>query len=388
MLQPSQLSPDVNLLVMERDSKTRQFKNLAINPDKGMAKWFWQRALGNNNTFTQTIPANGQVVVNISAPPEENLRGDFEICYLLSTSTGRFTTQIFQSTINRNFQNTPIPNNLLYGKSTFPGFPAETMYLQTTTNLQLTLTDISGASNQVSIVAVGRRFLDWGNERMGDVRRQDFYSRRTHPYWLLDNRGAQYSITTGGGTATLILNVPQDADFNAIGIVDDSDGDFTMQIFEGLSSRALSDAQISCQNFCAAKTVAPLLMTAAGMSGLGGGRFCGWSHLFKRSSQINIQITDTSNVPNNIRLALFGELVYYQAPGGGSLTLEDNYAARYDQPGLWQKAPLDAYGASQGPSNPMGNVPQGQGLPQPGFRQPDGGMGYLDARIFDPRRGR
>lgn len=372
LLQPTVLSPDIALLTQDKSGQ------LAINPNKGFAKFFYLRALGNNGSFTQNLAANGTAVLNITAPAEENLRGDFEICDLLSTSTGRFSTQIFQNTINRNFQNTPVPNNLLYGTASFPGSPVETMYLQTTTSLQLTITDLSGLPNSVQIVARGRRFLDWGNERMGDVRRRDFYARRTHPYFLLDNRGAEYSITTGGGTATLILNVPQDADFNCVGLVDDSDGDYSMQIFEGLSSRALMDAQISAQSFVTASTWSPKLMRASGVAGLGGGRMIGWSHLFKRSSQININITDLSNVPNRIRLALVGQLVYYQAPSGEMLTNPASTSGA-DSP-LMQAAPLQGYGAQTGPLLPMGLRPGTQRGP---VQQ---GMGYLDARLF--KRGR
>lgn len=395
-LSPSSLSPDIPLLVQDigRDPSGQ---TLAINPDKGSQKFFWLRALGNNNTFTTSLSANGQAVINLTAPPEENLRGDYDVCYLHAKSTGRFSVQMFQTTINRNFQNTAIPDNIIFGTASFPGYLPETIYTPTTTGLQLTITDLSGAANTVEIVGVGRRFLDWGNERIGDARRRAFYGRRTHPFWLMDNRGGQRSVA-GSGTDTLVMNVPPDADFNCTAILDDSDFDYTMQIFEGLSSRALMDAQISCQSYVAANTTVfgmggPVVTPSSMAQGWGGGRLAsgggsgtGWSHLFKRSSQINISVTNLSATANNVRLALVGQLVYYSAPVDERLTLPENYAAR--EQGLMRPAPLQGYGAQTGPFLPMGTVPGNQPGPvNPGMSGgSSAGMGYIPMSDFTGRR--
>jgi len=376
LLAPYSLSPDIPLLVQDPSDKTGQ--TLAINPDKGSQKIFWQRALANNLTFANTIAGGGQTVVNIIAPSEENLRGDYEVCALMSTSTGRFSAQIFHNTINRSFQNTAIPNNLLFGVSSFPSWLPETTYLPVTNGLQLTLTDLSGSPNTVSIVALGRRFLDWGNERIGDVRRRAFFSNRTHPYWLLDNRGPERSVA-GTATDTLVLTVPNDADFNCVAILDDSDADYTMQIFEGLSSRALMDAQISAQSFVTATRQASLTVTGGDTfmrpTALGGGRALQWSHLFKRSSQINISITNLSGTTNKVRLALIGQLVYYNAPQTEQLTLPSTYAVGPQN----QPMPYAGYGFNVPPMVPLGLNPGAQ----PGNTQPGvSGMGYIDARAF------
>lgn len=362
-LSPVELSPDIPLLVRDKSGQP------AINPDKGFAKWFFLRALGANNSASATLAAGGQAVLNITAPAEENLRGDYEIAYLMASSTGRFSTQLFQSTINRNFQNVAIPNNLMYGSATFPGELPESIYLSATTGLQITVTDLSGASNTVSIVAAGRRFLDWGNERLGDVRRRDFYARRTHVFWLTDNRGSERSVS-GNGTDTLVMNVPNDADFLCHGILDDSDGAYTAQIFEGLSSRAIMDAQVSRLFFAGQSLSVTGFPSTGGSAGLpawsSGGRLRRWTHLFKRSSQINIPVTDTSGGTNKIRLALVGQLVYYNAPSGEMLTLPSQYSDR----GNMQPAPLQGYGAQNGPSIPL----PAQFLPP--LRQPSG-SGYF-----------
>jgi len=314
---PLTQSHDIPALVCAPDGST------CVNPEKGLVKWFWLRAIGPNNSFPVTFQGNESNMLTITIPAEENLRGDFEIAQLLATSTGRFTTQIMQATINRQFSNAPIPNNHVFGTTVFPGILAETFYAQPTTTLQVQVVNLLSVPNVISMVAVGRRFLDWGNERRADERRRQFYSKRTHPYWLTNNQGVL--ALAANGSASLLMTVPSSADFLAKFILDDSDGTYNIQVFEGLSSRALMDGPINAQNFFASPTlVVPGFPQNLLRSSMSPGRIRNWSHLFKRSSIIQCQITDTSGLPNNIRLSLHGLLIYYNEPGGERLTINES----------------------------------------------------------------
>ncbi len=327
----SPMSKSADIPLLQRNPKTGK---ICLNPEKDSEKWFYLTALGPNNAFPTVLPANGSAVLSLIVPAEQNLRGDFEISNLFSTSTGRFSAQIYQASINRYFQNTPVPNNAIFGCVQLPGSIPETLYVQPTTTVQITVTDLSGQANTISIVARGRRFLDWGRERMGEARRQAFLAKRTHPYSLLNNTGTNFPLTALA-TANILLTVPSAADFECLQLMDDSDGDYTVQIFEGLSSRALMNQPISSRDFVAAPTVGVPGMPSGGLLRASGvpARVCSWTHNFKRSSTLVAAVTDTSGfTTNNIRLTFGGRLVYYAEPEGQQLTLPENIGQRVDAP--------------------------------------------------------
>jgi hypothetical protein len=331
----STFSEDIPTLV--KDGKG----GIRVNPDKGAQKFFWLRAVGPNNVFPFVLPSLQSNILNLIVPAEENLRGDFEICNLHSTSTGRFTAELLQATVNRNLQNAPVCNNLLFGNINLPNEMMESLYVQPTTTVQIRITDLSGAPNTIAIVGMGRRFLDWGNERIGEMRRRAFYSQRTHTYWLTPNTGPVVPLGAGA-SATILYTVPSAADFEMKYILDDSDGAYTVQFFEGLSSRSLMDAAISARDFVAGPTFAVGGFPSGGLVRASGmpGRICDWSHLLKRSAQFMAVVTDTSGAPNNIRLGFGGRLVYYDAPKGEYLTVPEEK----QNAGSRRASPLLGYG--------------------------------------------
>lgn len=331
---PLTFAEDIPALVCDREGR------ICVNADKGFVKWFWLVGIGPSNSFPTTFAQNEANIINFIAPAEENLRGDFEIAHLLSTSTGRFSTDFINATVNKKYQNSPISNNLLFGNSTLMGELAETIYIQPTTVLQATITNLHTTSNTIRCVAVGRRFLDYGRERMGEQRRNQAFAKRTHIYWMGPDQGAEVSLTSGQ-TLDIIMTVPSSADFLARYILDDSTGSYNIQILEGLSGRALISQTIPAQDFVAAPTLSVTgfqgnLWRASGSPA----RIRDWTHLFKRSAQIVLRITDTSLATNKIRFAMAGQLIYYNEPVGENLTMNE---AITNAP--WRRrAPLMNYG--------------------------------------------
>jgi hypothetical protein len=311
-----------------------------MNPRKGLDKFFWVNAVGPNNTYPTTFAGNEQNMLVFTIPAEENLRGDFQICDFMSKSTDRFAVQLFQAATNRYFSNQPIPNNCLFGTPNFPGVLAETIYAQPTTVVQAQITNLTGLANTINLVAKGRRFLDYGHEREGAMRAAAFYAKLSHPFWLTNNNGPE-QVIAAGATVQILVNVPAAADFLCSYLMDDSTStggapDYTVQIFEGLSSRALMTAPLLGQDFVFAPTSGSSGMRAAGLPT----RICNWTHLFKRSSIISMTVTNTSGGDLTLRFAMHGRLIYYNEPKGTFLTVPESI---YNRPEM-QPAPLQQYG--------------------------------------------
>lgn len=330
---------DIPALVCDREGR------ICVNADKGFVKWFWLTGVGPSNSFPSVFSLNETNIINFTVPAEENLRGDFEIAHILSTSTGRFSSDLFNAVVNKKYQNSPISNNLMFGNSTLMGELAETIYVAPTTVVQNTVTNLHTAPNTIRQVAIGRRFLDYGRERMSEQRRNAAYAKRTHIYWMGPDQGPEISLGALG-TLDIVMTVPSSADFLARYIMDDSTGSYNVQVFEGLSGRAIISQPIPAQDFFAAPTLA--------IAGFQGGlwrasgspaRIRDWTHLWKRSGQIVVRVTDTSGVANKIRLAMGGQLIYYNEPAGEHLTINESVT---NAP--WRRgAPLMSYGMPGSP---------------------------------------
>jgi hypothetical protein len=325
---------DIPAIVCDREGR------ICVNADKGFVKWFWLVGIGPSNSFPTTFAQDETNIINFVVPAEENLRGDFEVAHILSTSTGRFSSDLFNAVVNKKYQNAPISNNLQWGNSSLMGELAETIYVAPTTVIQNTVTNLHTTTNTIRQVMVGRRFLDYGRERMGEQRRNKAYAKRTHIYWMGPDQGAQVTLTSGQ-TLDIIMTVPSSADFLARYLMDDSTGAYNIQVFEGLSGRAIISQPIPARDFFASPT-----LTVAGLQGNtwrasgSPARIRDWTHLFKRSAQIILRVTDTSLATNVIRFAMGGQLIYYNEPNGENLTVNESVT---NAP--WRRgAPLMNYG--------------------------------------------
>ena len=179
------------------------------------------------------------------------------------------------------------------------------------------------------------------------MRAAAFYAKRSHPFWLTNNNGPE-QVIAAGATVQILVNVPAAADFLCSYLMDDSTEaanptngvvNYTVQIFEGLSSRALMTAPLLGQDFVFAPTSivsGQRDLRAAGLPT----RICNWTHLFKRSSIISLNVTNTSAFNMTFRFAMHGRLIYYNEPKGTFLTVPESI---YNLPER-QPAPLQQYG--------------------------------------------
>lgn len=286
-----------------------------LNPVKDAQKWFYRAALSTGDTFATVVGANGTAQLVIQADAEENLRGDFELVKLMATSTGRFSVEIVSPTVDRVFSNAPVADRLVFGTSQLPAVLFETVLIEATTSLILRVTDLSGAPNTVRIVAAGRRFLDWGRGIDRQAMLGSFYRKKTHAFWLTLDNGAQVALGPGA-TATFSATVLGSADFEAWTFMDDSDGTYDIQVFEGRSARALMNQPLPAQAFVASPSPAVAGMPTGVVKAASLPFAYTFTHLFKRSTRVRVTVTDTSGAPNQIRLAWHGRLIYYdEAPG-------------------------------------------------------------------------
>jgi hypothetical protein len=323
------------------DEKHGDYK---INPDKLAVKWQWQTGQIAGQ-FPFSLAANQQTKFTVRINPEEGMRGDTEVCAMMLTSTGRVGLLPYIPILDKYLANNLIPSSLMCGTAQLPGLWPQSVYCLPSTLWQFDVRDLSGSANTVSPVLFGRRFLDRGKERLTDLRRVALFSKFMHPYWLGptsafdESAGAPIAVNPtvaipATSTVTVKFSVPSSADFDCRYIVDDSTqgastepNDLLAFISEGGSARGLVDAPpgsngISWRKFIASPTIAVSGFPSGGSSlATGGVRAAslpspigGWSHLFKRGTDIEVKFRNTSAETITLRTAFVGVLIYANEP--------------------------------------------------------------------------
>jgi len=233
---PQNMVPSL-IHVPEQMPDGRQGLHTYLNPVWDAVKVYYLPT----NPAAPALAAGGAAIVGMTTPAEENLRGDLEIFSLMGLSTGRFSVQITHGGLNKLFSNQPVANNLVFGTGRFPGRPFESIFLETNMTLTFALTDLTGAPNTIRLTTQGRRFLNYDLPGLDKASiAEAMYRRRSHPYWLTFDAGATVAVGAGA-TATFPMTVPGSCDFECAYALDDSDGDYLIEVFEGRSGRSLMD---------------------------------------------------------------------------------------------------------------------------------------------------
>lgn len=314
----------------------------SISPDKDSVKWQWQTGqIGGQFPFT--LSANQQTRFTVRINPEEGMRGDTEICAMMMTTTDRVAILPYIPVLDKYLANALIPSSLICGTAQLPALWPQSVYSLPGTLWQFDVKELGGVSNTVSPVLFGRRFLDRGKERLSDVRRAALFSKFMHPYWLgptsafdfTTNSTVSVSPTVSiptGDVVTVTFSVPSTADFDCKYILDDSStsgganteiNDLLVFMTEGGSARGLIDVPrgsngLSWRNFVASPTVPVTGFPSGGTNSKTGGIRAasvpspvgGWSHLFKRGTDIQVTYKNTDAGTVTLRTAFVGTLIY------------------------------------------------------------------------------
>ncbi|MCC6752045.1 MAG: hypothetical protein IT371_30615 [Deltaproteobacteria bacterium] len=304
---PSPIFPqaDIPALIQDPCSGT-----VFLNPVKGDVDSYYMSNVPHPTGITAPF---GTQQCSLTPPLLQGNQGDMEIVKLMSVSTGRFSALITDTWTNRQYMNKPVSSNMVFGTSQLPFGLYETIFLPATTSLAVQVTDMSGAPNDVRIVAHGRRFM--GNCGGKAALQSPFMSRRTHPYWLTFDRGAEVTVDAGAVNAQFTMTVPSSADFLCWLVMDDStvsaEDAITVRILEGTSGQILMDRALSLRQFVASPTV-PVAGFPGGVVRSTAFPFA-WTftHLFKRATQVIVEVTNSAGVPQTLRMAFHGQLIYY-----------------------------------------------------------------------------
>lgn len=267
----------------------------------------------------QALAANAQLHTSWLVPPAAGARGDFECFDLVSRHRGRYTVMAHAGgKYDRQLMNVRIPINCLAGTSQWPHRLRESLFLEQASTLDFTFRDISGLANNVALVGSGRRFLNY--EHVGISREavlRAYQERGSHPYWLSFDQieAATGGITLGVGetraNATLNMEVPSDGDLVLVGALDDSDGDYDIEMFVGQADARASSGAMPREVFAA-------LTVSSGVLNFPAASFPAfWAQpiYVNRRTVINYRIVNTSGAANVIRLVLFGRKLYYSEAG-------------------------------------------------------------------------
>lgn len=312
-----------------------------VNPQKLDVKFQWQTGQVSQQ-FPFTLAANQQTKFTVRINPEEGMRGDTELCSFMLTSSDRVAVLPYIPILDKYLANTLIPSNLMFGTAQLPALMPSTLFNLPSTLWSFDIRELGGVSNTVSPVFFGRRFLDRGKERITDQRRAAYLANFMHPYWLgptsAYNNTSSVAISPNptiaipsGATVTVTYSVPSTADFDCRWILDDSTSSTAVEISElyaqslteGGSARGLIDVPpgsngLPWRSFIASPTVPVTGFPSGGSATATGGIRAaslpspagGWSHLFKRGTDIQIVFRSTDAGTITLRTALAGVLVY------------------------------------------------------------------------------
>ena len=320
-----------------------------VNPEKSKAKWAWQTGQVSNQ-FPFTITANQTRRFQVKMNPDVGLRGDIETCSFMLTSTGRLAVQPFVPLLDKYLSNGLVPSSLMFGTAQLQGLLAQTIYSIPSFDWWADAQDLSAADNTVSPVFFGRRLMDNGQDRIQEARRAAGMSRFVHPFWLVPTTA--FNNTTNVGinpnptisiptlaNVTVTYTVPSDADFECWYILDDSStsnganteiNDLFARIKEGPSGADLVLAPggsngLAWRSFIASPTVPVTGFPSGGTNSATGGIRAaslpspagGFTHLFKRGTDIQVTFVSTDTGTITLRSAFVGLLVYGGDPAKG-----------------------------------------------------------------------
>jgi len=279
-----------------------------LNTAKRNAQWIWLA----NSPFPAQLPTADSVTnTSITPPLDEGNSGDTEIVYLMATSTERFSVQLADTWTNRKYSNGPVANNLVFGTPNAPFVLYESWFIPATTSLTAIVDNLGSGSNDVRIVAAGRRFTGGCGPKA--ALQAPFLARKTHPYWLTFDNGAEVTLAASATTA-FTMTVPSSADFLCWLILDDStltaEDAVTVQILEGTSGRILMNQALSLRQFVAAPTLTVTGFPNNTLRAAGFPFQMMFTHLFPRNTQVILNCINGAASPQTLRVALHGQLIY------------------------------------------------------------------------------
>lgn len=348
--------PEVPTILYD-DPKNGGDGSYCLNEDKSLVKWRWIPArLG--GSFPAVLTASQVTELGVEIGGLSGKKGDTEIGGFMLTSTGRVAIRpFFSSPIDHYLSNIPIPSSLISGTSQLPGLLQSTLYCLAKTFGRVTVQELSGLGNTVSLVYWGRKFIDDGRERWGNQRRLAELLAVALPHWLGPDsqtaslRGPEVTLAAGG-TVELRFPCPSNADFLARWLLDDSTSTtgaepvLTAQVIEEDTGRMLVDylpsgvQGLRWRDFMACPTVSVAGMPSGGTIrafSLGFPRG-GWTQLVKRTSALVIRFISGDIGTITLRPAVAGWLLNAREP-------EDRHYANTAQANAERQAQAQARGS-------------------------------------------
>lgn len=337
------------------------------NPAHSQQKWYW--LFINATSPHLTIPASALGVTAAFTPGlEDGDLGDFEIVKFNSTYDAngrRAAVRIYDSFMDRFLMNGPVCADFVFGNTEYPGQLYESLFVPASTSLVMYWDSLDAAQVLTCLTAQGRRFMGCADR---EALWQAFRSRRTHPYWLTFDQGAQVAVPAGT-TVQATMTVPAGFDFDAWSLMDDTVNqadttapvEYTIRMYEGTSGRSLfgttTPDAVEISNV-AAKTRSVTGVQQGRLRAVGNPNMMTFTHLFPQRTQIQVEITAPGGTDIFCRLAMHGQAIYAQrcTPDQTHMT-QQSYG--------YQPVP----GACGQPALPPGYFP-GQFQPAPGAQPP------------------
>jgi len=265
-------------------------------------------------TYPITVPANARNRTSIVPQADQGGAGDVEFYQWWSASTGQYAVMLTNLAMGGiKLMNQPVESSLIFGNGPqLPGKLLQPVFVAATDALDVELTDLSGLSNDVRLVAHGCQIVDPMNT-LGVTQQQvraAMYNPNVVPYWLTFDSGSQVTVAGSASGTEFTMTIPSNGDFNSWSLVGRTTAPtaLTVEIFEG-NRRRLMNGPIRFDQ-CMSTTGQTASLNAASIPFV-----WNFSHTFERKTQLVFRFTDTSASPQVISCALWGQIVYYdQSP--------------------------------------------------------------------------
>jgi len=248
------------------------------------------------------VPATGSYTFNVSQPQFDSSRPTWVILnqlILVDATDGAssvFTVQMQDNGHNRNIVRAPLHVKAVFGSAQTPGFIYEPLILSPNSSLRCITKKISGGAVNIYPYWCGYEYVGSDIERVRRIltERQEV----VWGYWMtpdIDTAGTTISLAANATVEYITQNSSHS--FQGLSLVGKGTGNFSVEIMEGRTRRALSNGSITLNN------------------ALGTGNYphkFDAPFLIQPGASIKWKIKDLSGSSNNISVGMQGKL--FNAP--------------------------------------------------------------------------
>lgn len=286
-----------------------------VNANKDYQDVIYMPAVQGSDTFpaalTAALPSDN---LAMTAYAQDRDQGDVELAQLMGYGdAGRFDVVLTQSDLDRTYMNSAISDRLFFGLSFAPAMLGQTLYVPATAVVNFKVQNRAAqATNNVRIVGQGRRFRQPASVACRERSMRQETKRDSHFYMLGWDDGSAVQLSNVTTVQTYYMTVPSGAYFECFGIMDDSDGDYDVNIVKGQNGQSIMSNGVRLP--ARSMVMSPSLRIQGvnfNLNAAANPFNWQYSMIFKPNTKIRFDMVNQFGATNNVRACMWGRLLYY-----------------------------------------------------------------------------